>query len=75
MADDKKKLGNASHRVAVGDSMEGIRKLRPDVLKQKMDQAKTIDAQIKKNGIASATSAKTTTGPSSHASTTQKKDK
>ncbi len=75
MADNKKKLGKTSKWVAVGDSMEGIRKLRPDALKQEMDRAKAIDAQIKKDGVRSATSAKAPMASSSHAKTASKKDK
>lgn len=75
MADDRKKLGKTSGWVAVGDSMDGIRNLRPDVLKQKADRAKTIDAQIKKDGIPSDSSTKTPVARSSNVDSPPKRIK
>jgi hypothetical protein len=49
MAD--KKITNRSGWVAVGDSAEGIQNLRPDVLKQRTQQAASIEAKIKSGDI------------------------
>jgi hypothetical protein len=53
MADNNKKPRKTSGWVAVGDSMEGIKNLRPDVIKQKIQQ---IDAQMKKAATRTASS-------------------
>ncbi|CAJ3336347.1 hypothetical protein [Burkholderia pseudomallei] len=63
MADNSKKPSKTSGWVAVGDSMEGIKNLRPDVLKQKMDQLKAIDAHIKKHGVPASSSGTSTPMP------------
>jgi hypothetical protein len=39
---DNKKQGNTSGWAGVGDSAEGIRNLRPDVLRQMQEKAKAI---------------------------------
>jgi hypothetical protein len=51
MATDNKKPGNTSGCAIVGDSIDGIRGLRPDVLKQTRENIKAIDAHIKKHGV------------------------
>lgn len=52
---DTKKPSKTSNWVGVGDSAEGIRHLRPDALRQVREQIKSIDKQIKQNGIPPST--------------------
>jgi hypothetical protein len=61
MASDNKK-GKSGNWAFVGDSMEGIKNLRPDMLKQKTEQPKAVNAQAKQTGTTTA-SASTTAAP------------
>ncbi|WP_207005176.1 hypothetical protein [Trinickia mobilis] len=62
MANDSKKQGKGSSWAMVGDSMEGIKRLRPDMLKQNAGQ-ETVATQ--KRGASSSTTpvASSTTKP------------
>ncbi|KVD63267.1 hypothetical protein [Burkholderia ubonensis] len=57
---DNKKQGNTSGWAGVGDSAEGIRNLRPDVLRQVQEQAKAIKSS---GGSTSSTPAASTNKP------------
>ncbi|CAJ6185054.1 hypothetical protein EXE55_06995 [Burkholderia glumae] len=63
MATDSKKPGKTSGWTAVGDSIDGIKGLRPDVLKQTRENIKAIDAHIKKHGVPTASSGTSSSTP------------
>lgn len=63
MATDNKKPGKTSGWTAVGDSIDGIKGLRPDVLKQTRENIKAIDAHIKKHGVPTGSSGTSSSAP------------
>ncbi|WP_157764269.1 hypothetical protein [Burkholderia pseudomallei] len=63
MVTDNKKPGKTSGWTAVGDSIDGIKDLRPDVLKQTRENIKAIDAHIKKHGVPTGSSATSSSTP------------
>jgi len=66
MTDHSKKSNKTPSMVPVGDSMEGIKNLRPDIIREKIQQA---NAQLKKSVVPTASS--TTRGSAPTASNTK----